>query len=77
MYKNHVIPFFSTFPATYLVVVLLICNHAVAQNKNVKFNFFGVIYNESTSKPLEGVNINLVKNKQVVQSMITPANGKY
>lgn len=45
--------------------------------KKVNFNFSGAVHNEVDDKALEGVKIELIKNKQVVQSMVTESNGKY
>src|SRR5689334_16652958 len=61
----------------FLIVIFLAFFTSLFAQKKTSFNFSGQISNEVTNKSLAGVKIDLIKNKQVVQSIITESNGKY
>src|SRR5437764_1101947 len=81
MPKNQSKFFLSMKNSVYFLALIISfsCQYSLAQRvaKKVNFNFSGVVRNETNEKSLEGVKIELIKNKQVVQSITTESNGRY
>jgi len=68
--KNIIILFFLLFVC---VDVL----YSQDKPSNINFNLTGVTIFESNGKPVEGVKLELQKNKQTIETFVTPANGKF
>lgn len=77
MLKNNNEPFFLNKKAVYVSALIVLFFATSFAQKKVNFNFAGVVFNEVTEKPISGAKVELIKNNQVIQSIITESSGKY
>lgn len=52
-------------------------SYSQGKEKLIKFNLTGVTLSESSGKSMEGVKLELQKNKQVIETIITPPKGRF
>lgn len=80
MLFNEIKTFFPVKGAVYFVILAVFMHpfqHCYAQKRKVNFNFSGIVRDETNEKALEGVKIELIKNSQIIQSIITQSDGKF
>jgi len=51
--------------------------HSQEKEKRINFNLTGVTIFESNGKSVEGVKLEVQKNKSIIETFVTPANGKF